>query len=510
MQNKAQALCLLFIVVGIFLRVDNFVQNRSLRDDEALYFECLVSRTPTEVLLNEKYNLISPPSPIGFSFIEREIMDHGGYSEYALRFIPFIFSLGGLLLFYYLVSQYFSSWTTLWATGLFALSNQLIFFSADMRPYSIEVFFAILALWMSNRLVNNVRLSDCLCFGAMSAVSVWFSYTVVFILGGVAIASLGVSLFKKQWGNFYKLLLIHGCWAISFFLVFKYTIHPILKAGITNHMWQRFFFHGPHDVINIFADPLGIISPTLGLFWFLAGVFYLYNINNKKLALAIIPIILTLIAALCKKYPFSGRVLLFLVPSLLIFIALGLEALGEGFKGKMKGAYIILVLGIFFIPPLIQNVEDMAYGWDHEDARSAAYFLKNNMLPDDVLLMNNEARYPLGYYMGRFKIDMKDRWVGIIPEILFKKTEYPAQARCVFEQFNFDMRGFLIGIGFYTDRPQYMIYRDQWLKVKYKREWLLLINAPEDLRIFLEGSMGNEKGTHRHIIFKGADLYLLS
>ena len=177
-RNPVQASCLFFIIIGIFFRADYFIENRSLRVDEAAYFDCLVSKTPREVLLNKNYNFYRPPAPIGFSWMESVGMNSFGYSEYVLRFIPLVFSLCGVLLFYFLVSQYPLSWGTPLAMGLFALSDRLIFFSADMHPYSTEVFFVILMLWMFNRMENKgFYPREMMYFILTGVVSVWFSFT---------------------------------------------------------------------------------------------------------------------------------------------------------------------------------------------------------------------------------------------------------------------------------------------------------------------------------------------
>ena len=175
-RNPIQASCLFFIIAGCFFRIDYFIENRSLRVDEADYFDNLVSRTPQEVLLNRNYNFYSPSAPIGFSFLEKLAMTFLGYREYILRFVPLIFSLFGLLFFYFLVSPYLLSWEAPLAMGLFALSDRLIFFSADMHPYSLEVFFAILVLWMFTRLESNgSHPKDRIYFILTAVISVWFS-----------------------------------------------------------------------------------------------------------------------------------------------------------------------------------------------------------------------------------------------------------------------------------------------------------------------------------------------
>ena len=520
-RNPVQASCLFFIIIGIFFRADYFIENRSLRVDEAAYFDCLVSKTPQEVLLNKNYNFYSPPAPIGFSFIEKLFINLFGCSEYVLRFIPLIFSLYGILLFYFLISQYSLSWGTPLAMGLFALSDRLIFFSADMHPYSTEVFFAVLALWMFNRLESKkFHPKEIIYFMLTAVISVWFSYTVVFILTGITITSLYEAIFQKQWETLRKLLIIHCSWVISFLFVYTYTIHPILQTGITYNMWEGYFIKGPQGILSnvqwvlkafwdFFRNPLGIIPPLSGIFLFLVGIGHLFYINKRQLFLILSPLFLTLGAALFKKYPFTGRTVLFLMPNLLILLSLGVSAIMGYCKGKIKPYWLMLAFIFLLIPPLIKTLDHFVYSWGNEEAREAVCYLKNNILAQDIVLMNNEARFSYGYYMGYFHIDMKDHWVGRIWDKLFKETGDRPNARCIFEHLRSDPHGFFIGTSYNKNRPVYKIYSDQWLKIENKREWLLLIDPSEDLRKFLKMSLYNGQRTVKEARFKGVYLYLL-
>ena len=519
--NPIQGFCLFFILLGILLRVDYFMENRSLRGDEAAYFSCLVSRTPQDILLGRNYNFYSPPAPIGFSFIERLCMNFFGYSEHVLRLIPLIFSLCGGLLFYSLVSQYSLSWAVPLAMGLFATSDRLIFFSADMHPYSAEVFFAILVLWMFNRLENKgFRSRDRMYFIFATVISVWFSYTVVFVLGGIAITSLGLAIFQKQKKLFRKILITHSFWAISFLFVYGVTIYPIMQRAITYSMWEGYFIKEPLNVLSainwglkafwgFFRDPLGIISPLLGILLFFAGIRQLFYTNKRQIFLILSPFILTLGAALFKEYPFAGRTVLFLTPCFLILISLGVEIIVNHSKGRMRMFWLSSAFVILFIYPLMKTLDHFVYGWDNEEAREATRYLKDHMLPGDTLLMNNSARFSYGYYMGYFHIDMKNRWIGRIWDSLFEEHSNRPNARCIFEQLVSDSNGFFIATISNKDRLSHRIYSDQWLDVGYKREWLLLIEPSESLIKFLKRSLDHEQRLVKEIRFKNTYLYLL-
>jgi hypothetical protein len=443
-----------------------------------------------------------------------------GYKEQVLRFIPLVLSIGAVILFYLLASQYSMSWATPLATGLFAVSDRLIFYSADMHPYSTEVFFVILVLWMFNRLESKGFLfRDAMCFVFTTVISVWFSFTVVFVLGGIALTSISGAIFKKQWENFHKLIMIHSCWVISFSSVYVYNIHGIMQAGVTYSIWAESFIKGHQgalstvkwvfkDFWDMFRDPLRIISPTGGFLLFLAGAMHSFVVNKKQFFLLLSPFILTLGAALLKQYPFEGRVILFLMPFLLILISLGVEAAAGWFKGKMKMLWLIPACSVLLIFPLRQTMECFAYGWEGEGGREAVYYLKNNMLTQDIVLMSTESRFVYIYYMEYIYKDMKNRWLGRIGDSLIKGSGSPPQAEYRFEHLKSDAKGHIVGVSFVNDTT-YGISSGRWVKVKYKREWLLLISPSEELRKLLERSLHSEQKVFKEAKFNDAYLYLL-
>jgi len=112
--------------------------------------------------------------------------------------------------------------------------------------------------------------------------------------------------------------------------------------------------------------------------------------------------------------------------------------------------------------------------------------------------------------MGYFHINMKNRWVGCIWDGFFQEKGGPRHARCLFEQFLSEGHGFMTGHAFYRNRPADRIYFDQWVKVKNKRQWLLLIEPTPQLRRFLQASFCHQGGRVMEKTFKDAYLYLFT
>ena len=120
---------------------------------------------------------------------------------------------------------------------------------------------------------------------------------------------------------------------------------------------------------NVFTNPVGIVSPLgpivaglLAMGLFAIGVVSLWkNRERGVLALLLGPIALTMLASALHRYPFHGRVLIFLVPGLLLPVAEGIAAIGR-WKGPV-------VMGLLIAFLLVSAVWDASYFLDHAHYR---------------------------------------------------------------------------------------------------------------------------------------------
>lgn len=129
------------ISVGIFLRVVQYLLDRSLWIDEAFVALNIINRSYAELLQPLDYN---QGAPFGFLVIEKFIVQVFGDSEYSLRLLPFISGIAALFLFYW-VARRLSNWsTTVIALALFALCDRAIYYSAEVKQYSSDVAIALI------------------------------------------------------------------------------------------------------------------------------------------------------------------------------------------------------------------------------------------------------------------------------------------------------------------------------------------------------------------------------
>lgn len=118
---------------------------------------------------------------------------------------------------------------------------------------------------------------------------------------------------------------------------------PLLPLSLKHINWFFDTFFG------IFKNPVGLSLSGIAALAFLVKSGSIISNKKERYYLLILPIFFTLIASGIHKYPFKGRLLLFIVPSLIIFIAEGVEQI------VAKTRHNAPLVGIGFICLLLLN-----------------------------------------------------------------------------------------------------------------------------------------------------------
>ncbi len=105
-----------------------------------------------------------------------------GISDITLRILPFLGSVGSIIAFYFLAEKTIKSKVVaLWAVFFFAINQRLIDYSFEFKPYSFDVFFAIILLLFFMSLdLEKLNAKNPLCTELCFAIVPWFSFTSVF------------------------------------------------------------------------------------------------------------------------------------------------------------------------------------------------------------------------------------------------------------------------------------------------------------------------------------------
>lgn len=356
------------LLVGLAWRFVRYALAFPIWGDEAFVAVNFVVRDYAGLFRPLEYGQIVP---LLFSWGELAVTQALGFSEYALRLLPFVAGLIALLLFWYFCRRVLPPRPALLAVGFLAASYYTVRHGAEVKPYATDLLVAVLLnvvawevyirsrpesgarvmpaadrpAWALNTLPRGARAWPWwLALLVLAAAAPWASYPAVFVLGGVGLLLTWLLVTRKfalpvltGWVLF---ALLMGGSAIAMVQTYAQP-HAAAAARLTQiDMWTQAFpplaepwklpvwLVGIHTG-NFFAYPVGGRAPgsAATLILFIIGAVYLWRRNRPLLlTLVLTPFVLTFIAAALHKYPYGGsvRTSMYLAPAICLTAGLGL------------------------------------------------------------------------------------------------------------------------------------------------------------------------------------------
>lgn len=400
----------LIIALGTFLRVAQALPNRSLWFDEARLALNIVNRTFSQLLLPLDYD---QAAPIGFLIVEKIAIQMFGNREFALRLFPMFCGILSLYLYCEVAKRYVTPIGVNIGLALMSLSAPLIYYSSEVKQYSSDVAIALLLTLLGLRYLKfkQPTIFDTVILATIGGIAVWFSQPSVFVL-----AALGMSLVLAGFGeksgrplvfNFF----IYTVWGASFAFYYFYSLRYLIGNEELVKYWNGAFMPFPpfslsglkwlfDTAFGMFADPVGLSAGGLALVFFIVGCRSVWLRQKESVYLLLSPMLFALLASALGKYPFRGRLLLFIVPSTIILISAGIEDFRQRIASRAYGIGLIVV-GIFLVPTV-----------------SAAYHVSKPR-------MGEELKPVLNYVMTRrHGGDIEYVYFGAKPSFEYYKSRY--------------------------------------------------------------------------------------
>lgn len=419
--SNTKIIAWIIIVFGIILRLSQYLFNRSLRPDESFLALNIVDKNYLDYLKPLDYH---QAAPFGFLIIEKFVIQTFGNTDIMLRLFPLCAGILSLFLFYFVAKYNLNNKAMLISLGLFALSEHLINFSSELKQYSSDVATVLLLLAITYLVIEKKSNPYFVLFGFAGAVLIWFSHPAMITLAGVGTA-LGIYyLVEKDKSSFLKLLLVIAVWLVSFVLLFFFTLKYLANDTYMLGFWQSFFLpRNPFSTkINfldwylskpfiIFQNPIGLYFSGLGVLTFIVGVIEYFRYRRFKLAIIISPLIVTLLAAILRKYPFADRMILFLTPVFLIIIGNGV---GELFSKKFVNSNLLgtIVVILLFVHPFISGLRYLNTPRTRSELRLVMQQMEQHWKKGDTIFLYFLAEPGFKYYSSKFGFSHDDFIVG--------------------------------------------------------------------------------------------------
>ncbi len=410
----------LIIGLGIVLRLTQYVFNRSLWYDEANLASNIIDRSFLELFQPLDHD---QGAPIGFLLLEKIAVGVLGNSEYVLRLIPFLSGLISLFLFYVVARRYISNNALLLALYLFAISDTLIYYSSEVKPYSSDVLITLFLLLIISRVtLKNLTFIQSLALGIAGAMSIWLSYSAIFVLCTISASIIVTTLQQRALKAYYKLAVIFILWITSMTLNYIVQLRYLAANGDMIYYWRNnnaFMPFPPRSIsdlewfffksFDIFSDPgglklFGLELSGIGVTLFLTGCYTLFCRNKNHLFILVSPIIVTLFVSALERYPFSGRLLLFIVPSLFLLIAEGTAYLQVS-SGNKSPIVSVLLIAVLLMPLSLNAVHYLVNPRTREEIRPALQYIQKHKQPADAVYVYQGAEQAFVYYSKMFSLD---------------------------------------------------------------------------------------------------------
>jgi len=297
---------LIFIFVyGIYIRLVEYLANRSVWFDEAYMALDIIGKSFFELLTQTQPATYT--APLGFVLLTKLLVLLLGKSEFVFRAIPLISSFVSFFVLYQLLIKCLPKKFALLPLFLFATSYELLRYATEFKPYSSDVLFALVipltAISVSN---NKYTFKTGITYGIIGAIVLWFSFPSLFMLGGVGIVLFFSYVVEKKWENIKNLLISFFCWSVSFILMYFLFLKKIGSNISLKNYWEHSYMPLPPYTISdqfwfmetflkIFYYPGGLNQALVGLIAFIVGAYAIFKKQKKTFYMLLSPLFLSMI-----------------------------------------------------------------------------------------------------------------------------------------------------------------------------------------------------------------------
>src|SRR5262249_24317018 len=124
-------------------------------------------------------------APLGFLLVERLLASLVSSRNYVHRFLPLPAGVAALELFPRMAPRLLSRRAALVALVLIALSDDLVYYSSEFKPYSLDLFFGVaITLAAVSALGREPPMRTVMWLAVLAVTAPWFSFSSVFTIAG--------------------------------------------------------------------------------------------------------------------------------------------------------------------------------------------------------------------------------------------------------------------------------------------------------------------------------------
>jgi hypothetical protein len=390
--RRLERLTVTFLALGLLARCVRYFLRFPLWEDESFLCANFIGRDFRGLLEPLHYQQVSP---ILFLWLELAVTRVFGYTEMTLRLMPFLAGVASLFLFHRLARTCLTGLPRLFAVAIFSVTYGTIRYSAEAKPYGIDLFVSLLLAtcavnWLSRPESNHwLWLLTVLVPPALG-----LSFGAVFVSGGLALALAWTIVHERRWRALAPWAAFCTTLLAGFVVVYWVNVRAQCAAELESmrEYWVAQFppLRDPLAFLawvvrvhagDLMAYPAGGLQyqSSLSALCWMAGLAVLARRRQAPfLLLALGPQMLTFVAAVLRRYPYGGPIRLnfYLAPFTCMVIAYGASALLARLARRRRGALAathVALLGLAVVG-LTCVVRDFASPYKNvSDARARGF-----------------------------------------------------------------------------------------------------------------------------------------
>jgi hypothetical protein len=405
------------VAAGAAVRIAQYLADRALWSDEAYLALNLLHRSPSELVQRLDFN---QAAPILFLLLEKAAITVFGASELALRFIPLVCGVLSLFAFARLAKRLLHPAAAPLALLLFATADGLVYYSSELKPYSLDVLAAVVLLLAGDHLLTSrasFRRLDWILLTAASVLLLFASYAALFVAAGVVL-SLAIDI-GRRWDRkrLRRLAPVVTIWicaaAAALLLVLRQMVGVAEGPSIMDPSWVSAL--GSAIASSLAYSPGGVAT-KLAAGVAVAGFVRIAVKDRRRGLLLGSSFAFTMIAVFSNHYPLFPRTVLFLIPIVILFLAEGVAALALLFRGRARAVASVALALLVSAVPVASAAEHLLRPRTHEELTPVLGFVAQHWRRGDTLYLQWGSQYAFRYYAecncfdSPGRLSLAERW----------------------------------------------------------------------------------------------------
>ncbi len=405
------------IGMGIILRASKYLPGWSMRGDELSLTLNLINRSALELITKPLDS--EQVAPIGFLLLEKLLLTPFGGSDYLFRLPALLAGCISIALMYDLLVKTGGKYGAVFGLSAFAFGNYLIYYSSELKQYETDVLISlILALLFHNHLIRETSKKDFLALGAFGALAICFSHPALFVV--IAIGLILLAHYRKDRQKLMWISIIGIIWAGIFLTIYLVLLRYQTRSEYLITFWGNLLSYMPMPPwrdLDWFPKALdGLFFVVAGLSSGLILVIPLYILglwgflreNNWQWAAVLtIPVGLNMIASGFQKFPFHGRLILYLLPLVFVMLGKGIDALIEKIPNRAVANLVFLGLVLLLLKSAVPtgNTYLVTQSYVTDDMKPVLSFMQENMQQNDMAYLYHYAGGTYTYYAPSYNLE---------------------------------------------------------------------------------------------------------